>query len=198
MAAPTGGGRRLCGARTRAGGSCKRAPSRGRNRCDRHGGKSPRGAASPQYKHGIYAQALTPDELEVWADVQVNSLEQEIKFQAIVVRRAALKLLEIEDAGSADYETAFEPHEQKEEVGLIIDGDEKRTGLRPSHRIKRRPDFRAIHDRAIGRLGSLMMQHAELTGGITGTPEDIARQIKASVRAMIGDMDSSDTALDPT
>lgn len=36
MTAPT-----LCGAKTRAGGTCKRPAMRGTNRCDFHGGKSP-------------------------------------------------------------------------------------------------------------------------------------------------------------
>ena len=35
------GNPQLCGAKTRAGGTCKRAAMRGSNRCDFHGGKSP-------------------------------------------------------------------------------------------------------------------------------------------------------------
>jgi hypothetical protein len=46
-----------CGAKTRAGGTCKRlAMSNGR--CDMHGGKSLAGIAAPGYKHGRYSKVL--------------------------------------------------------------------------------------------------------------------------------------------
>ena len=46
----------LCGARTRAGGSCRRRPVHGRRRCNLHGGKSRAGFAHPNYKHGRYSK----------------------------------------------------------------------------------------------------------------------------------------------
>lgn len=49
--------RRLCGARTRAGTPCERAPMPN-GRCSKHGGKSLRGAASPRFKHGYYSKCL--------------------------------------------------------------------------------------------------------------------------------------------
>jgi hypothetical protein len=45
----------FCGARTRRGTPCKRAP-RLNGRCSLHGGKSLAGFAHPQYKHGIYSK----------------------------------------------------------------------------------------------------------------------------------------------
>jgi hypothetical protein len=47
-------GRLDCGAKTRQGTPCKRDVSPGRNRCNLHGGKSPRGKDHPRYKHGYY------------------------------------------------------------------------------------------------------------------------------------------------
>lgn len=46
----------LCGARTRAGGNCRRRPAPDRRRCNLHGGKSPRGAEHPRFKHGRYSK----------------------------------------------------------------------------------------------------------------------------------------------
>ena len=47
---------RRCGAKTRKGTPCKNPCVRGRNRCRMHGGKTPRGWASPHYKHGFYSK----------------------------------------------------------------------------------------------------------------------------------------------
>ena len=42
----------ICGAKTRAGTPCQKARAKGRTRCKLHGGATPRGRASPQWKHG--------------------------------------------------------------------------------------------------------------------------------------------------
>lgn len=47
----------LCGARTRAGGECKR-PALTNGRCHLHGGRAPKGIASPHFKHGRYSKYL--------------------------------------------------------------------------------------------------------------------------------------------
>ena len=72
---------RQCGAKTKAGTPCRRAPMLN-GRCHKHGGPTPRGPASPQFKHGRYsrylpsrlgeryAEALAdPDLLALWQDV---------------------------------------------------------------------------------------------------------------------------------
>lgn len=46
-----------CGAKTRAGTPCKRKPLPN-GRCNLHGGKTPRGVALPQTKHGRYSKDL--------------------------------------------------------------------------------------------------------------------------------------------
>lgn len=51
-----------CGAKTRAGGTCRRYPLANRNRCRLHGGASPRGLASASWKTGEFSKAL-PQEL---------------------------------------------------------------------------------------------------------------------------------------
>lgn len=49
--------RRICGAKTRAGTPCKRAPM-ANGRCNLHGGKSPSGMAHHGYKHGRHSKHL--------------------------------------------------------------------------------------------------------------------------------------------
>ena len=46
-----------CGAKTRSGGTCTQ-PGMMNGRCRMHGGKHPRGLASPHYKDGRYSKAL--------------------------------------------------------------------------------------------------------------------------------------------
>ena len=48
---------KFCGAKTRAGGTCQRAPMRN-GRCYLHGGRSLLGYAHPNYKHGRYSKYL--------------------------------------------------------------------------------------------------------------------------------------------
>jgi hypothetical protein len=50
--------RAVCGARTRNGRPCQRAPLAGRTRCRLHGGASLAGSASPRFKHGRYSKYI--------------------------------------------------------------------------------------------------------------------------------------------
>jgi hypothetical protein len=49
------GRKKMCGAKTRAGTPCKRAPNF-TGRCNLHGGKSRVWFAHPNYKHGLYSK----------------------------------------------------------------------------------------------------------------------------------------------
>jgi hypothetical protein len=64
---------KLCGAKTRAGGRCKQTAGWGTDhvgegRCKLHGGAAKRGADSPRFKHGMYAEHVTPKELLSFED----------------------------------------------------------------------------------------------------------------------------------
>ena len=64
-----------CGAKTRAGGRCRRLAMRN-GRCDMHGGKStgpPKGNTNA-LKHGIYSKRLTPEEVELWDKIPIGTL----------------------------------------------------------------------------------------------------------------------------
>lgn len=54
----TDSGKCICGARKKGGGYCHKAPIQGRNRCQFHGGKSPRGVAAARFKHGRYSKDI--------------------------------------------------------------------------------------------------------------------------------------------
>src|SRR5688572_15172438 len=54
-------GAKRCGAKTRSGAQCAQ-PAMPNGRCRLHGGKTPRGIASANFKHGRYSSAL-PDRL---------------------------------------------------------------------------------------------------------------------------------------
>jgi hypothetical protein len=59
MKAPEPHESRLCGAKTRSGGTCKKfTMSNGTGRCRLHGGLSPAGVASPHFKHGRRSKYL--------------------------------------------------------------------------------------------------------------------------------------------
>lgn len=49
---------KACGAKTRGGGTCKKAPLKGKKRCKLHGGATPSGPANASYKHGRYAKVF--------------------------------------------------------------------------------------------------------------------------------------------
>jgi hypothetical protein len=73
--------KKTCGAKTDRG-PCKKPPMKGRTRCDRHGGKSLAGAASPRFKHGRYSKHLPtnliPSFQAAMADPDLLSLRAEI------------------------------------------------------------------------------------------------------------------------
>lgn len=72
----------ICGARTRAGSPCRTPPLRGRARCRMHGGKAPRGVASPHFVHGQRSRTM-PARLrdryeEALADPELLAMSRQI------------------------------------------------------------------------------------------------------------------------
>ena len=82
-----------CGAKTRAGTPCKRPPLAGKRRCRLHGGAST-GAGNPArpgnrnaLKHGLYSDRLTDDEKALLEQIQVGSLDEEIRLARVLLMR---------------------------------------------------------------------------------------------------------------
>jgi hypothetical protein len=74
----------VCGAKTKHGGTCKRAPVKGGKRCKLHGGASPKGADSPHFKHGRYskyAPKQIADKLATFENDDPLSLIPELQIQ---------------------------------------------------------------------------------------------------------------------
>lgn len=84
------GGDNLCGAKTRSGQPCKNKPM-ANGRCAKHGGKStgpPKGSKNA-VTHGIYAKSLRGEEFELWFQIDVDGVDDEIRLLKIQIARTA-------------------------------------------------------------------------------------------------------------
>ena len=100
-----------CGAKTRSGAACRRAPLAGRKRCRLHGGATPRGAASPDWRHGRHCRALRDFRRNWKASVESRYQELEARqcsHQQAVIEDIALRLAELEIVLFGEPRSAFE------------------------------------------------------------------------------------------
>lgn len=120
-----------CGAKTRSGAPCKRAPMEGKTRCKLHGGAStgaPKGNANA-VKHGFYSDALTSDERVLYERAEVGGLDDEIRLARVKLHRfvrlsGSLDLMDMVDGAlqvtrkiGEEYDRATEsmqPYDKKE------------------------------------------------------------------------------------
>lgn len=98
-----------CGAKTRRGTRC-RAQAMANGRCDKHGGKSPAGPASPHWKHGRYSKAFNPAYKqaieELLADPEILSLNDNIRIVDVEIGKAVAAVQDVESA--ADWQAVRE------------------------------------------------------------------------------------------
>lgn len=97
-----------CGAKTRSGELCKNWGMEPSGRCRMHGGKSLRGIASPQFKHGRYSKAM-PERLlsrykEAQSDKRLLELSEEI---SLIDARLADVLQRVDSGDSGQLWTAL-------------------------------------------------------------------------------------------
>jgi hypothetical protein len=96
-------GRKVCGAKTRSGGRC-RAYAMPNGRCTVHGGQTPNGIASPQYRHGRYSRympkALKKDYESALADTELLSLRDDV---ALLEARQAELLREMDSVAQVPW-----------------------------------------------------------------------------------------------
>ncbi len=142
----------LCGAKTRSGSLCKKAPINGAKRCKFHGGKSTgakdqsgnKNAAKPG---SLYSKFLTEDELALHDQIEPGKVDDELRLLRI---RLARELA----------------HEQLHGKAPEIDTTIQRKGGGPNtvtaevHRKQR--DYNAKIDRIMGRIESLERTRIEL------------------------------------
>jgi hypothetical protein len=92
---------RYCGAKTRAGGTCK-MPAMSNGRCRMHGGKTPRGYASANFKHGKYSKYLPANlQKQYEASLKDSDLLSLVNELALVDSRLAelIKKLDTKESG---------------------------------------------------------------------------------------------------
>jgi len=88
----------ICGAETRSGTPCQRRPAKGANRCKLHGGASPKGTDSPNWKHGLYSKYAGEslkqvlDDMEGMPPEELTKVDNELRLlQALIVKSKAIE-----------------------------------------------------------------------------------------------------------
>jgi hypothetical protein len=152
----------VCGARNRKGQPCQELALKGKNRCRLHGGLStgpPKGSINA-VDHGIYVQALTPEEQEVFDGLELGSLDRELKVCRIRLNRALLK--EDEQAGRLQLEEAITNTGEKSGIAFP-----KRTTR------KKVRDFDMVIDRLVARITRLELARKVIADQAAGQNDTI-------------------------
>lgn len=147
----------LCGAKTRSGSPCK-SKAMPNGRCRMHGGKStgaPKGNQNNLKAGGIYSQYFTDEEKQLSINLELGSLDDELKLTKIRLMRA-LKA-EAEQQEQIDKLELEAYTESPVLFGGIPDDEEIIT----TKQFKRR-DYVSIIDRLTARIESLEIKRASL------------------------------------
>lgn len=94
-------GREICGAKTRSGTPCQRPPLKGRTRCKLHGGASPVGIASPQFKDGTRSKYMPARLLETYRQSLEDPELLELRSDIALTDARLVDLLKRADTGEA-------------------------------------------------------------------------------------------------
>lgn len=93
--------RKLCGAKTRSGGTCKHYALPNSTRCKYHGGMSPKGIASPHFKTGKYSKYMPERLLERYHDAVADPALLELDHEIALVDSRLADLLTRVDTAEA-------------------------------------------------------------------------------------------------
>ena len=164
-----------CGAKTRAGGKCK-APAMANGRCRVHGGNStgPKVQTGNQNarKHGIYSDTLTADEQGLWEQIDVSSLDDEIRIAELQLRRALIAQNKAEAGDGLDLDL----DSVNTVLPAVSDDDEEGSGEQPRQTTtvqRRRRPYEDIINRLLGRIGDLKAKRAEMMKKQEGLLDDL-------------------------
>lgn len=144
----------LCGAKTRSGGKCQKAPIKNKARCKFHGGKSTgaKDAARPgntnAVTHGIFERQFTDQERIDSEAVEIGNLDAHIRLHNIRLARAL----------AAEHKAQNQP--ELEEITENADGGEN-VIPRETKKFKRQ-DYVGIIDKITARIESLEKTRAAL------------------------------------
>lgn len=155
---------KACGAKTRSGEPCKRAPMEGKRRCKLHGGAStgPRKGSKNAAKPGsLYSAYLTPAEKRIASSLALGTVDEEIRLTRIRLMRALR--LEEERGDTAELDSQVER-----------EGAEKVTAKSESHYKVR--DYAGLIDRLTARIAMLEKTRSELNKDVPpGGDDDLTR-----------------------
>lgn len=168
-----------CGAKTRSGLPCKnRAMVNGR--CRMHGGKATVTHKGNQNArtHGIYSDAIDPNEQELWEQVEIGNLDNAIRIAHLQLRRAmiAQRAAESEDGLDLDAEstTTIEPAESE--------GNDEKPRTTKTVQRQRRP-YEDIINRLLGRIGDLEAKRADIANK-AGHSGDVAELLAGLIEKL--------------
>jgi len=176
-----------CGAKTRSGEPCKKAPMEGKKRCKLHGGASTgpkkpavgnKNAAKPG---SIYSQFLTPEEQEAFDALELGRVDDELRLMRIRLARAL----------KAEEESANKPE---------LDSVTQRQGGGPSTVAKevtlKRRDYTKIIDSVTARIESLERTRAELERKGADDDLDVTPESKTFTYNVVDGRKSADADAD--
>ncbi len=128
-----------------------------------HGGNSPGPPKGSRHalKHGIYVKGFSPEELSDLPGIRatIGGVDEELVVAKIQLQRA-LKVLRGVESGE-DEELGFELAERKEEDAFLSHDGETLPGTKRTT-VRKRPDYRAVIDRLLGRIAHLETVRASL------------------------------------
>ena len=145
----------ICGAKKRNGEACQKPPTKGKMRCRLHGGTANSGAPKGNKnsaKHNIYAQFMTDDEKKFSLDVDLDSIDAELRLCKVQLKRA----LEARAKQESDPENTLDLDTKV--LGDVIPGVAD-SGDKTTYK---RKDYDAFIDRTVARISALTKQRNEL------------------------------------
>ena len=169
----------FCGAKTRGGEPCKNG-AMPNGRCRMHGGKSTQQWGNKKaVKHGIYESGLTKEEKKIYKNIDVTAVDDEIRLCKLRIRRAMIARKEVEEQPE-DITVGFETSEIKQVQG---DSDRNGTGATQTRRemTRKRPDYDAIIDKFMGRMGQLIKTRAEVAQSDTVDASTVAKEFSKAL-----------------
>lgn len=148
----------ICGAKKRNGEACQKPPIKGKKRCRLHGGATKNSGAPKgnknSVKSNIYAQFMTDDEVAFSNDVELDSIDAELRLCKVQLKRA----LEAKTKQEADPQNTLD-------IDSVVIGDAappEQGGGGGNKTTYKRKDYDAFIDRTVARISSLTKQRNEL------------------------------------
>lgn len=157
----------ICGAKTRSGGVCQ-SPAMSNGRCRLHGGKStgaPKGHTNSRKPGSLYSDFYTDEEKEIAAEIELESVDEELKLCKIRLRRA-MKLEEEQKRRQDEERLELDRLVETPSVigGVAIQDDPDVPPVKQKTFVYR--DYGEIINRLLARIESLTMTRQKLLKGL--------------------------------